>query len=63
MENRLYSMKRRAVCLVIKDFIRRKRKEKFLSLNGKIRFDLDWKEIEEIELKGMKEREKFWHSS
>jgi hypothetical protein len=56
-------MKRRAVCLVIKDFIRRKRKEKFLSLNGKIRFDLDWKEIEEIELKGMKEREKFWHSS
>jgi hypothetical protein len=56
-------MKRRAICLVIKDFIRQKRKEKFLSLNGKIRFDLDWKEIEEIELKRMKEREKFWHSS
>ncbi len=50
--------KTKAICLAIEDFLRRKRKEKLLSLSGKIRFDLDWKQIEENELKGMKEREK-----
>ncbi|MDP3016202.1 MAG: type II toxin-antitoxin system VapB family antitoxin [Deltaproteobacteria bacterium] len=50
--------KTRAICLAIEDFLRRKRKEKLLSLSGKIRFDFDWKQIEENELKGMKEREK-----
>jgi hypothetical protein len=50
--------KTRAICLAIKDFIRRKRREKLLSLSGKIHVDLDWKEMEEIELKGMKQREK-----
>ena len=39
-----------AICMAIKDYIRRKRKEKLLSLSGKIKFDLDWKEMEEIEL-------------
>jgi hypothetical protein len=50
--------KTRAICLAIKDFIRRKRREKLLSLSGKIHVDLDWKEMEEIELKGMKQRER-----
>jgi Arc/MetJ family transcription regulator len=54
--------KTRAICLAIKDFIRRKRREKLLSLSGKIHFDLDWKEMEEIELKGMKQREKLRNS-
>ncbi len=45
--------KARAICLAIKDYIRRKRKEKLLSLSGKIKFDLDWQEMEEIELKSM----------
>jgi Arc/MetJ family transcription regulator len=54
--------KTRAICLAIKDYIRRKRKEKLLSLSGKINFDLDWQEMEEIELKGMKEREKLRNS-
>ncbi len=45
--------KTRAICLAIKDYIRRKRKEKFLSLNSNIKFDLDWQEMEEIELKAM----------
>lgn len=54
--------KTRAICLAIKDYIRRKRKEKLLSLSGKIKFDLDWQEMEEIELKGMKEREKLRNS-
>ena len=54
--------KARTICLAIKDYIRRKRKEKLLSLSGKIKFDLDWQEMEEIELKGMKEREKLRNS-
>ena len=54
--------KTRAICLAIRDFIRRKRREKLLSLSGKIHFDLDWKEMEEIELKGMKQREKLRNS-
>ena len=54
--------KTRAICLAIKDFIRRKRREKLLSLSGKIHFDMDWKEMEEIELKGMKQREKLRNS-
>jgi len=54
--------KTRAICLAIRDFIRRKRREKLLFLSGKIHFDLDWKEMEEIELKGMKQREKLRNS-
>jgi Arc/MetJ family transcription regulator len=54
--------KTRAICLAIRDFIRRKRREKLLSLSGKIHFDLNWKEMEEIELKGMKQREKLRNS-
>ena len=54
--------KTRAICLAIEDYIRQKRKEKLLSLSGKIKFDLDWQEMEGIELKGMKEREKFGNS-
>ena len=50
--------KTRAICLAIRDFIRWKRREKLLSLRGKIHVDLDWKEMEEIELKGMKQRER-----
>lgn len=54
--------KTRAICLAIRDFIRRKRREKLLSLSGKIHFDLGWREMEEIELKGMKQRERLRNS-
>jgi hypothetical protein len=50
--------KTKAICLAIEDYIRRCRKEKLLSLGGKIDIDLDWQKLEEQELKGMKEREK-----
>ena len=50
--------KTRAICAAIKDYIHQKRKQKLLSLSGKIHFDLDWKEMEEIELKTMENREK-----
>jgi len=51
--------KTKAICVAIEDYIRRKRKEKLLSLSGKIHIDLDWKEMEDQELKGMKARESF----
>jgi len=54
--------KTKAISLAIEDYIRRRRKEKLLSLSGKINFDLDWREMEELELKEMKEREKLWKS-
>jgi hypothetical protein len=54
--------KTRAICMTIKDYIRRKRKEKLLSLSGKIHFDLDWKEMEEIELKAMEKLQTLKHS-
>jgi hypothetical protein len=34
--------KTKAICLAIEDYIRRCRKEKLLSLGGKIDIDLDW---------------------
>jgi hypothetical protein len=52
--------KTKAICLAIEEYVRRRRKEKLLSLGGKINIDLDWQKLEELELKGMKEREKLW---
>lgn len=52
--------KTKAICLAIEDFVRRKRAERLLALSGKIHFDLNWKQLEEDELKGMEEREKLW---
>jgi hypothetical protein len=49
--------KTKAICVAIEDYIRRKRREKLLSLSGKIHIDSDWKEMEDRELKGMKARE------
>lgn len=49
--------KTKAICIAIEDYIRSKRKEKLLALSGKIRFDLGWQKMEEMELEGMKDRE------
>lgn len=54
--------KTRAICVAIRDYILQKRKEKLLSLSGKIHFDLDWKEMEEIELKVMEKHKKLGNS-
>jgi len=51
-----------AIRLAIKDFIRRKKKERLFSFSSQMRIDLDWEEIEEIELRGIGEREKSWRS-
>ena len=49
--------KTKAICIAIDDYIRSRRKEKLLALSGKVDFDLDWQKMEEMELKGMKDRE------
>jgi len=49
--------KTKAICLAIEDYIRSRRKEKLFSLSGKVHYDLSWEEMEESELKGMKDRE------
>jgi hypothetical protein len=49
--------KTKAICIAIDDYIRSKRKEKLLALSGKVDFDLDWQKMEEMEMKGMKDRE------
>jgi Bacterial antitoxin of type II TA system, VapB len=51
-----------AIRLAIKDFIRRKKKEKLLSFSSQMRVDLDWDEIEDPELFEAREREKSWRS-
>ena len=51
-----------AIRLAIKDFVRRKKKERLLSFSSQMRFDLDWDEIDEAELTGIGEKEKSWRS-
>lgn len=42
--------KREAIHLAISEFLRRKRIEGLLALEGKVHLDLDWRELEEQEL-------------
>lgn len=49
-----------AIHLAISEFIRRKKIEGLLALEGKVPIDLDWRELEERELKARAERERRW---
>ena len=49
-----------AIHLAISEFIRRKKIEGLLALEGKVRLDLDWRELEEVELKAQADRERRW---
>ncbi len=49
-----------AIHLAISEFIRRKKIEGLLDLEGKLQLDLDWRELEERELKAQEERERRW---
>jgi len=42
----------------LKEFVRRKKLEGLKNLSGKIHIDLDWRKMEEEELKAMKEHER-----
>ena len=52
--------KREAIHLAIAEFLRRKKIEGLLALEGKVHLDLDWRELEEQELKAQAEREGRW---
>ena len=52
--------KTEAIHLAISDFLRRKKIEGLLDLEGKLQLDLDWRELEERELKAQEERERRW---
>lgn len=42
----------------LEEFVRKKKLEGLKALSGKIHIDLDWRKMEEEELKAMKEHEK-----
>ena len=50
--------KTEAIHLAIREFLRAKKVEGLLSLEGKVHLDLDWRELEEIELKAQERRER-----
>ncbi len=45
----------------LEEFVRRKKLEGLLALEGKIHIDLDWQKMEEEEIKFQKEHEKLWY--
>lgn len=48
-----------AVNLAISEFIRRKKLAGLLALEGKVQLDLDWRDLEERELKAQEEHERW----
>lgn len=52
--------KTEAIHLAIAEFIRRKKLEGLKALSGKVHLDLDWRELEERELKAQEQRERRW---
>lgn len=45
----------------LKEFVRRRKLEGLKNLSGKVHIDLDWRKMEEEELKAMKGHEKLWY--
>lgn len=52
--------KTEVIHLAISEFLRRKKIEQLLALEGKIHLDLDWREMEQRELKAQEKRERQW---
>jgi len=52
--------KTEAIHLAITEFLRKKKVEGLLALEGKVHLDLDWRELEELELKAQAERDRRW---
>jgi Arc/MetJ family transcription regulator len=50
-----------AIHLAITEFLRKKKVEGLLALEGKVHLDLDWRELEDLELKAQAERDRRWH--
>lgn len=52
--------KTKAIHIAISEFLRRKRIEGLLALEGKLHLDLDWRELEERELKDQERQQRQW---
>ena len=52
--------KTEAIHRAIAGFLRRRKIQGLLALEGKIHLDLDWRQLEEEELKAQAERERLW---
>lgn len=52
--------KTEAIHLAVSEFLRRKKIEGLLALEGRLPLDLDWRAQEELELKAQAERERRW---
>jgi metal-responsive CopG/Arc/MetJ family transcriptional regulator len=50
--------KTKAITIAMRDYIRKEKMKKLISLRGKIQIDYDWKKEEEIELKAQRKRER-----
>jgi metal-responsive CopG/Arc/MetJ family transcriptional regulator len=50
--------KTKAITTAMREYIRKEKMKKLISLRGKIQIDYDWKKEEEIELKAQRKREK-----
>jgi Arc/MetJ family transcription regulator len=53
--------KTEAIHLALSEYVRSKKLEGLKALSGKIHLDLDWREVEEQELKAQAERERLWY--
>ena len=60
METTKAKTKTKAIHLAISEFLRRKKIEGLLSLEGKIHVELDWRQLEEEELKAQAEHVRRW---
>jgi Arc/MetJ family transcription regulator len=60
METTKAKTKTEAIHQAIKSFLRRRRIEGLLALEGKIHLDLDWRRLEEEELAAQEARERIW---
>lgn len=52
--------KTEAIHQALSEFVRRQKRHRLKALSGKIHLDLDWRRVEEEELKAQAERERLW---
>jgi hypothetical protein len=50
--------KTKAITVAMKEYLRKEKMKKLISLRGKIQIDYDWEKEEELELKAQRKREK-----
>jgi Arc/MetJ family transcription regulator len=53
--------KTEAIHRALSDFVSRQKRSRLKALSGKIHLKLDWRQLEEEEMKAQAEREALWH--